>query len=205
MIFKGLNVGYTYSGKDFNNKIDKSAILIKLINRSHINKGYRFIENAINSDTNPFNLEPTQIPGGIFFTTYDNIANCIMATKDCEKSLITNVTIPDNAIVYVDNYQFKADIMFLGKFIEIEDFYDSIDYDNADVNIINRLLKFLSLFGMLKPIKKISQNRIITNDILEYAIINKRYNVIKYLMSIGVTSESAAHTLRLMELKNNKS
>lgn len=201
MLFKGLSVGYTYSGKDFNNKIDKSAILIKLINRSHINRGYRFIENAINSDINPFNLEPTQMPGGIFFSTHDNIANCIMALKDCEKSLITNVTIPDNAMVYVDNYQFKADIMYLGKFVEIEDFYESLDYDNIALESVNRILKFLSLFGMLRPIKKIKNTYTIDHNILDYAIINKRYNIIKYLMSIGITSESAEHTIRLMELK----
>ena len=92
------------SGKDFNINATKNGIkYYKILNETHTHFGFKY-NNGLNIDTIPFNPTGKCQLGGLYF---------------CEKrhlllhlnhgTFISEVTIPDSALVYIEEYKFKAD------------------------------------------------------------------------------------------------
>jgi len=105
-------IGKVLSGKEFN-ELYKDNTFYKLTNDEENHNGFQF-KDGMNVDNILFNPTKKCSPGGIYFTEYDKIPIWI-EYGDNVMYWIRKVVIPDNAQVYIEDYKFKADFMYLGE------------------------------------------------------------------------------------------
>ena len=111
-----------FTGKEFNDYYNKSGTkFYKILNDNAAHNNYQFI-NGLNIDPVEFNPIDECSAGGFYFTEFNKIG-CWLH-YDYNLKYIVEVTIPDDAQVYVEKNKFKADkfILDLNNKIQIEDF-----------------------------------------------------------------------------------
>jgi hypothetical protein len=108
-----LALGTTVSGAQFNKYIKEAKIqLYKLTVESEIHNGFQF-RTGLNIDTVRFNPTGCCCPGGIYFCEFSEIVKWLVYNdKVC--IYYRPVTIPDSALVYIEEDKFKADQLVLG-------------------------------------------------------------------------------------------
>ena len=99
------------SGEQFN-KLFSDTKFVKLTNDLENHNGFQF-EDGLNIDTIKFNPSGSCSAGGIYFTTYQKAYLWFSYGRNVMK-YIRNVTIPDDARVYIEENKFKVDKIFLG-------------------------------------------------------------------------------------------
>ena len=77
----------------------------KILKGGCVHNGYEFV-NGLNVDSIKFNPKGECLRGGFYFTEYKKILYWLNYTKDL--TYIAEVTIPDDAQVYVEENKFKA-------------------------------------------------------------------------------------------------
>src|SRR5579872_5208649 len=113
-------VGAVMTGEEFN-KTYPEAKLVKLTNDTEIHHGFQF-NDGLNIDTKKFQPNGHCSPGGIYFIEECYIHNWIHYDTINETKTMVNirkVTIPDDAIVYIEYDKLKADKIILGPKSEI--------------------------------------------------------------------------------------
>ena len=104
-------VGQTLSGAEFN-KINTEKYF-KLTNESEIHNNLQF-KDGLNVDFLPFNPNGQCSKGGIYITLKQNIGMwCIYGSSTMK--YYREVTIPDDAQVYIENNKVKVDKLILSK------------------------------------------------------------------------------------------
>lgn len=89
--------------------------LVKLTNETENHNGFQF-QNGLNVDIVPFYPKGQCKRGGIYFIDADNINNWLSYNSNVGEMIhIRNVTIPDDARVYIKGEKFKADKIILGR------------------------------------------------------------------------------------------
>ena len=119
------------SGKDFNQRY-QTGKFVKLTNELENHNGYQF-ETGLNIDSIPFNPSGECRPGGIYFCLVEKIPMWLNYT-DQPMIYVRWVSIPDDALVYIEEDKFKADRMILSERQKIDDFEewkDLLYYSNA--------------------------------------------------------------------------
>lgn len=111
-------IGKTITGKQFN-QIFKGTKFVKLTNKKQIHNNFKF-KNGLNVDINAFNPHNECTAGGIYFTDINKMKSWIYYRNDIMRH-IRDVTLPDDAQIYVENDKFKADKMILGSKKEIRE------------------------------------------------------------------------------------
>lgn len=108
----------TLLGENFN-KLYCNKIFYKRINLNYKHFDFTY-KHGLNIDHIKFNPMGKCNPGGLYFSDIDKILLYIYT--DC---YICKVTIPDDAYVYIEDYKFKADRIFLDleNKVKIRDFY----------------------------------------------------------------------------------
>ena len=119
------------SGKDFNQRYQTDKF-VKLTNELENHNGYQF-ETGLNIDSIPFNPSGECGTGGIYFCSREKMS---MWLNYGYKPMIYVrwVSIPDDAVVYIEEDKFKADRMILSERQKIDDFEewkDPLYYSNA--------------------------------------------------------------------------
>jgi len=117
-------LGTVLSGLEFKKQYPYKFVKVIRRDRKHYNHKY---VHGLNEDAVPFNPRDHCLPGGLYFTIEDNLLFFLK-----HGSFIVEVSIPDDAQVYVDEpKKFKADKIFvdLNNKIAIKDYpklYDII-------------------------------------------------------------------------------
>lgn len=99
------------TSKAFNEKY-KGTIFVKLINSKEIHNGYKF-KTGLNVDIKPFNETGECQCGGFYFTESDKIANWLFYGNN-KMMWMRIVTIPNDAMVFVEKDKFKTNKFILG-------------------------------------------------------------------------------------------
>ena len=94
-----------------------SKLFVKLTNNDEKHYNYQ-LKTGLNQDTHRFLPYGLCMPGGLYFTTIDNINVWYQAYH----KHIRKVTIPDDARVYESHASFKADKIVLSEKVKYEDF-----------------------------------------------------------------------------------
>jgi len=92
--------GKVFSGSDF--KKEFGTELFKVFNDEDCHRGYRYVDGP-NEDPVPFNPSGTCTSGGFYFTVWSNIHRFISFGSGYR-----SVAVPDDALVYVEEYKFKS-------------------------------------------------------------------------------------------------
>ena len=104
---------------------------VKLTNKECCHNGFQFHE-GLNIDILPFTPYGYCEPGGIYFTTPDNIW-IWLHYNDQTIFYIWDVTLPDDAQVYHQKAKSKADKIILSNRKTLYDFFS----DNLDISLLN--------------------------------------------------------------------
>lgn len=105
-----LAVGRVYSGRVFNERC--TLPLYKLTNALERHYGMQYVD-GLNVDTVPFSPSGTCMKGGMYFCTERNMHEFFRSLKEIVVYR-RRVTIPDDALVYVESRTFKTDKFILG-------------------------------------------------------------------------------------------
>jgi|SaaInlStandDraft_4_1057021.scaffolds.fasta_scaffold04655_3 hypothetical protein len=101
----------TCTGKEFTDYYNKSNTkFYKILKEDLVHNRYKFID-GLNIDPIPFNPKGSCSAGGFYFTEYDKIAHWLTYTKNL--TYIAEITIPDDAQVYIEENKFKTDKFIL--------------------------------------------------------------------------------------------
>ncbi len=107
-----------YSGEQFI-QLYPNTKFYKLTNEKEIHNGFIY-SDGLNVDTIPFNSEKICTPGGLYFTEYAKIYMWI--NYNCElMQWVREVTIPQDALVCVEDDGFKANKIILSQRIPLKD------------------------------------------------------------------------------------
>lgn len=101
--------GQVLSGKKFN-ELYRDYKFYKIIQPYLSSYGFKY-QYGLNVDTKKFNPSGECSVGGIYFTDEDNID-----AFQCNGEVIVDVSIPDNAQVYIERNKYKADRVILTNF-----------------------------------------------------------------------------------------
>ena len=104
-------IGQEFSGEDFN-KLFPDTKFVKLTSETENHNGFQF-NDGLNVDTMSFNPFGTCLAGGIYFTDIQKAYMWFKYNASVMK-YFRDVTIPDDARVYIEENKFKADKMLLG-------------------------------------------------------------------------------------------
>lgn len=111
-----LLIGRLYSGEEFNKRI-KNKKLVKLTTESEMHNNFQF-NTGINIDPISFNPTDECLPGGFYFCDHDKFSMYLeYGNKRCIN--MRNVTIPNDAKVYIELFKYKADKFILDEPIKI--------------------------------------------------------------------------------------
>ncbi len=121
-------------------------------------------------DTVPFNPSPK--PGGLYFTDLENLP-----LWTCNKHWIREVTILPDAQVYVEETRLKADKLFLGPRIPIEDFEFWSDREYC----LKAVKKHPNVLKHIKESKQFIE--------LCFTAVKRHYCALKYIAEIYKTPE----------------
>jgi hypothetical protein len=99
----------TFSGKDFN-EIYKGRKFHKIISNELQSYGFRY-QYGLNIDTEDFYPRGTCQGGGLYFTDENHIDN-----NRHIGDVIVDVTVPDDALVYIEDDKFKANKIIMKNF-----------------------------------------------------------------------------------------
>jgi hypothetical protein len=115
---KLLNVGEVFTGKEFNERVMKLNLkLVRLTVESECHNGFQY-KTGLNIDHVPFNPFGTCTSGGLYFCDIGDFPVFIRYNdKFCVN--IRNVTIPDDAKVYVERNKYKTDKFILSESVKI--------------------------------------------------------------------------------------
>jgi len=109
------------NGSEFNSLFSDQTF-VKLTNRTETHNKFQFVD-GLNVDTIQFNPRGNCEPGGIYFTDIRFMRKWIKYGSATMRYM-RKVTIPDDAKVYVEEFKFKTDKLFLHPREEIsEDVY----------------------------------------------------------------------------------
>uniref|UniRef100_A0A6C0EAE2 DUF4116 domain-containing protein n=1 Tax=viral metagenome TaxID=1070528 RepID=A0A6C0EAE2_9ZZZZ len=127
---KVLRNNNVYSGKKFN-ELTKGKKFYKLTNEYDTHFSFKY-KNGLNIDTNKFNPANTCSSGGLYFTDSSNVSYWY-DRFNYEYKYIREVTVPNDALVYVEDLKYKADkIVVSGKsLIEKSDIWKNNDFINS--------------------------------------------------------------------------
>ena len=106
------------SGKMFNS-LGMGRSFVKLTNQFENHNGMQF-QTGLNVDPIPFNPKGKCQPGGIYFC--DLYAIPIWLNYNSNPMVfVRSVTIPDDALIYIEKFKYKTDKMILGERVKIGD------------------------------------------------------------------------------------
>ena len=115
----------------------KHLKLHKVIKRDDKHYLHTYFEGE-NVDKIPFNPTGTCKPGGMYFTDYLNVPLYVNYGK-----LIADVTLPDDAKVYVETNKFKADKIIISNIRPLEKFFSDFNYPKLHaVKLNGKILKY---------------------------------------------------------------
>lgn len=106
------------SGKIFN-RLYEDNTFVKLTNGQEVHHNFKF-KTGLNEDFIKFNPNGECLAGGIYFTDIDKMPLWVGYKADNLK-YVRIVTIPDDALVYVEKHKYKANKIMLGKRVPIEE------------------------------------------------------------------------------------
>lgn len=110
-----------YTGEEFNQIASKYDMkFYKFTCTNEVHNGFQF-KDGLNVDTVKFNPSGNCSAGGMYFTDKEHIKNWAYL-----HTFVRDVTIPDDARVYIEYAQYKADKFILGPRKRIYDDYDVI-------------------------------------------------------------------------------
>ena len=102
-------------------------VFVKLTNQLENHNGYQF-QTGLNIDSIPFNPSGECQPGGIYFCLLEKI-HIWLNYNDDQMIYARVVTIPDDALVWVEREKFKADRIILSerqKIVDLEQWKDPV-------------------------------------------------------------------------------
>lgn len=112
--------GGVYSGEKFN-LLSKEVRYVRLTTESENHNGFQY-KTGLNVDHLRFDCSEPCSPGGLYFCRFDEFGKFVKyADKFCVN--MRDVTIPNDAIVYVEYDTFKTDRFILGKPVKIFENY----------------------------------------------------------------------------------
>jgi hypothetical protein len=112
--------GKVLNGKEFNKLFIEKKY--KITNEKEIHYGLKY-KTGLNEDIVSFNPKGSCKEGGIYFTNYSNIFKFIDFGNG-----VREVIIPDDALVYIEEYKFKTDKLILKEKILYEKLFEN-DYE----------------------------------------------------------------------------
>jgi hypothetical protein len=122
-----LEVGRVYSGEEFNKlTLTLSKKFVRLTNESEYHNGFQY-KTGLNVDTLPFNPVETCRPGGLYFCDIEKFPHYLMYPSGDEIKTCVNmrqVTIPNDAKVYVEPEKYKTDRIILDDPLKIYEDYE---------------------------------------------------------------------------------
>ena len=102
------------TGRQFDQQF-QGKIFVKLTNQSENHHGFQF-QTGLNIDTIPFNPQGDCQPGGIYFCSIEQLPRWLYYNSEVGQMFYARfVTIPDQARVWIESNQFKADHLILGE------------------------------------------------------------------------------------------
>jgi hypothetical protein len=104
--------GDVLSGKQFN-RISKGKKFVKLTNSKEIHNGFKY-KTGYNVDIISFNPTGECRPGGIYFCEMDDMIYWLNY-NNMEMVHCRDVTVPNDAKVYIEKGKYKADMLILGE------------------------------------------------------------------------------------------
>ena len=107
-----------FNGKTFNEKY-LDQILVKLTNQLENHNGYQF-QTGLNIDSITFKPKGECQPGGIYFCQLKHLPLWVNYSNK-QMFYVRFVTIPDDALVWIERDKFKADRLILVERLEIGD------------------------------------------------------------------------------------
>lgn len=110
-----LEIGKTYSGKEFNERCKEE--IFKLTSNTENHNGFQYV-TGLNVDTKPFSPMGKCSAGGLYFTTRSFIPEYWqywMGNVIITMVYARSVTVPDDALVYVERQKYKANKIILGE------------------------------------------------------------------------------------------
>ena len=114
------------TGKTFNQE-RKGEVFVKLTNQEEIHNGFQF-QTGLNVDRIPFNPMGYCQPGGIYFCSIEKLYQWLYYNQQ-PMCYVRLVTIPDDALIWVQENKFKADRMILSerqKIVDLEEWKDDV-------------------------------------------------------------------------------
>lgn len=121
-----------YSGREFN-KLTTGQIFFKILNNNWTHYQFKY-QVGLNIDNIAFDPVGDCRAGGLYFTSFENIG--LFSSYD---TLVSRVTIPSDAKVYVEDRKYKADKFELDNPIKINNFY--IEYYSVKNSLKLRALR----------------------------------------------------------------
>ena len=103
-----------YSGKEFN-ILTEGTQFIKMLNNEERHNGMQY-KTGLNKDTVPFNGSGRCSDGGLYFS---KLSKCNLYMD--HGTIMRLVTIPDDAMVYIEGNKFKADMIILSERVYLDD------------------------------------------------------------------------------------
>ena len=132
-----------YTGTEFN-ELAGELVLVKLTNEHDIHNKFPYYP-GLNNDILEFNPNGECQKGGLYFIAFRNFAKWVYYGKQKMKYIL-DVTITDDAKVYVESNKFKADKIIISNKRKIKD----LDVWNDEENCLNavkhniQLVKYVS-------------------------------------------------------------
>lgn len=129
MIPKNMETHTLYQGSEFN-RLLQGKKSYRFMNDDEIHVTFQY-HDGLNIDTNPFSQDNTH---GLYFATEDYMMNYITFTRG---KYMREVIIPDDAKVYTNFPECRADRLILGKKINISDWLEK-EHNNDIEELVRR-------------------------------------------------------------------
>src|SRR5579872_410359 len=157
------------SGLEFNKLCGKMK-LVKLTNETENHNGFQF-QDGVNVDNVPFNPSGQCSKGGIYFIDSTAINRWRSYSNVGKMIYIRNVSIPDDARVYIEEEKFKTNKIILGPKMIIENYLEDPYYLEDPENLC--FVKYKkSEYGSIRPYidESLINEDILTKEICMIAV-----------------------------------
>ena len=188
-----LIVSTVYSGKEFNLLYQKP--LYKVTNQKEIHYKLEY-KDGLNCDTMVFNPTALCSSGGLYITGFELLPKYFKYGV-----YLRDITIPDDALVYVEPYSFKCNKIILGsrRLIRELEWWNDINFCKRALNLDGELIRYVP--KTLKSVDIYKEALTNTGFVLEF--IDKE-DITEELCEIAVKQASSALQYVPIELQTPK-